>query len=48
MRTDGEVRKVLSWVNAASASSVQENFSDAFKSLKKVMLQTVFSSVAIH
>jgi len=35
MRTGGEVRKVLSWVNAASASSVQENYSDAFKSLRK-------------
>jgi len=31
----GEVRKVLSWVNAALASSDQENFSDAFRSLKK-------------
>ena len=31
----GEVRKVLSLVNAASASSIQENFSDAFRSLKK-------------
>ena len=29
------MRKVLSCVNAASASSVQENFSDAFSSLKK-------------
>ena len=31
----GEVRKVLSCANAASASSVQENFYDAFSSLKK-------------
>jgi len=29
------VRKVLSWVNAMLASSHQENFSDAFSSLKK-------------
>jgi len=35
VRTGGEVRKVLSRVNAALASSDQENFSDAFRSLKK-------------
>jgi len=35
VRTDGEVRKVLSCANAMSASSAQENFFDAFNSLKK-------------
>ena len=35
VRTVGDVRKALSCVNAASASSVQVNFSHAFSSLKK-------------